>query len=236
MSVVVHRCGERISKQTGYPGMAPRIRDPLKSLAVAIGASLILAGAQGAVVAPAPPASGSDLETLLWPTPGGQRRDQAGSVLSAARLKDRVVVVGFVTAGCTIACVVRTLDLAATARALPGSLRRRVTVLAVGLDPAGDAAPALGAFAEGLRLEPADIAVLDGDPATTAHQRAALGYPADRIEPPDTVLVFDRTGRLAMTYGGNPLDRSRLAHDLAELDRFAQGVGHPPTPGAPSSP
>lgn len=208
--------------------MPIRIRDLRKSLGLLASALLMPAAAL------AEPAR-SDLESLVWPTPGPVRLDQAGHAVSAARLADRLVVVSFITTGCTITCVIRTRDLAALKRSLPGPLRARVAVLAVTLDPARDDGPALRAFAEGLGLDPAQVAVLGSDPDTAARQRAALRYPADRSDPPDTVLVFDRTGQLAMSYGANPLDRPRLARDLAELDRFAQGVGHPPThPASPA--
>jgi protein SCO1 len=165
------------------------------------------------------------LASLLWPKAENQNPDQA------AHLTDRVVVVSFLTTTCEITCVIRTRDLAATARSLPGALRERVAFLAISLDSVRDDASALRAFADSLGLEPAQISVLGSDPATAEHLKAALRWPADRSEPPDAVLVFDRTGQLAMRYGANPLDRPRLARDLAELDRFAHGVGHPPTTG-----
>ena len=213
--------------------MPTRLRDHLKTLC---GGTLLLLAAQGARIEQARAASVSDLESLLWPAEGTLRRDQAGHALTAGRLKDRVVVVSFITTDCAIPCVIRARDLAATARSLPGTLRARVAVLAVSLDPVREGAPALRAFAESLDLDPAQVLVLESDATTAAHQRAALRYPADRTEPPDRVLVFDRTGQLAMTYGATPLDRPRLERDLAELDRFAKGVGHPPTPNALPTP
>jgi hypothetical protein len=52
-----------------------------------------------------------------------------------------------------------------------------------------------------------------------------LRYPAASLpEPPPQILVFDWRGGIAMTYGGDPLDRSRLERDIALLDTFAQGL------------
>lgn len=182
---------------------------------------------------PAPaPAHPSALETLLWPIPSTLRLDQSGAVLAPGRLADKLVVVSFITAGCTITCVIRTRDLDALVRSLPGPLRGRVALVAVSLDPVRDDARTLRDFAGSLGLDPAQVSVLGSDPDTAARHRAALRYPADRAEPPDTVLVFDRIGQLAMNYGGAPVDRPRLARDLGELDRFTQGVGHPPSTGA----
>ncbi|KQP29676.1 hypothetical protein ASF49_16080 [Methylobacterium sp. Leaf104] len=212
--------------------MSSRIRDSLKTLRLLAGTALILAPGPVRAGETVPAAPRSDLDTLLWPVAGALRRDQAGQALTGARLADRIVVVSFLTTGCTIACVIRTRDLAALERSLPGPLRARVAVLAVSLDPARDDRDALRAFAGSLGLDPARFAVLDSDPDTAARQRTVLRYPADRSNPPDTVLVFDRIGQLAMSYGANPLDRPRLARDLAALDRFAQGVGHPPASSA----
>lgn len=209
--------------------MPLRIRDPFKTLRAVASAVLILTVGSARADDPAPVSPRSDLDSLLFPTPGTPRHDQAGHALSAERLRGRVVMVTFLTTGCGIACVIRLRDLAALERGLPGALRGRVAVLGVTLDPARDDATALRAFGESLGLDPARFALVDSDPDTAARQRAALRYPSDRSEPPDTVLVFDRAGQLAMSYGANPVDRPRLARDLAELDRFAQGLGHPPT-------
>lgn len=214
--------------------MSFRFGDPSRTMRVLAGAALILASGPVRAGGPVAGAPRSDLETLLWPIPGALRRDQAGQALTAGRLGDRVVVVSFLTTGCGIACVIRLREIAALERSLPAPLRARVAVLGVSLDPARDPPEALRAFADGLGLDPARFALVDGDPDTAARQRVALRYPADRSEPPDTVLVFDRTGQLAMSYGANPVDRPRLARDLADIDRFAQGVGHPPTAAAPA--
>ncbi|GJE18852.1 SCO family protein [Methylobacterium marchantiae] len=214
--------------------MSFRPLDPLRTLRALAGAALILASWPVRAGEPVPSAPRSALESLIWPTPGSLRRDQAGQPLTPGRFGDRVVVVSFLTTECGIACVIRLRDLAALERSLPGPLRARVAVLAVTLDPARDNPVALRAFGDSLGLDPARFTLVDSDPDTSARQRAALRYPADRSEPPDTVLVFDRTGQLAMSYGANPVDRPRLARDLADLDRFAQGVGHPPTIAAPA--
>lgn len=187
----------------------------------------------GPAAAPGPQ---SDLEGLLWPETARPRRDQTAEVFPPARLADRLVVVNFITTDCTIPCVLRTRDLARTFAALPEALKGRVIIVSVTLDPQRDDVARLRAFAEGLGLDPRFFPFLDGDAATATRQRAALRYPASNREPPATVLLFDRTGQLAMTYGADPLDGERLARDLVELDGFTEGAGRPPTTPARVTP
>ncbi|MGY2051187.1 SCO family protein [Methylobacterium sp. JK268] len=181
----------------------------------------------------------SDLEALLWPDPvsGGQHWDQTGRLVAAGALRDRVVVVGFVSTQCPITCVVLARDLDALVAALPAPLRERVAVLAVSVDPDRDDARALNRFGEALTIGPDRVRLLTSDRAAVAHYAAALRYPRDRLPaPPPTLLAFDRAGTLAMTYGADLLDRSRLLRDLALLDRFERGIRQPAREdGAPTS-
>ncbi|SFH07660.1 SCO family protein [Methylobacterium gossipiicola] len=176
----------------------------------------------------ASPGPRSDIESFLWSEGAPAPRDQTGGAFGRARLADRLTVVNFITTDCAIPCVVRIRDLAKTFAALPEPLKARVTIVSVTLAPERDDVARLRSFAEGLGLDAAHFLFLASDPATATRQRAALRYAADNPEPPATVLVFDRTGQFAMNYGADPLDGERLARDLAELDRFENGVGHPP--------
>ncbi|MGE7414778.1 SCO family protein [Methylobacterium tarhaniae] len=183
---------------------------------------------------PAAP-SRNDLDTLLWPSVDAARRiDQRGRALRPADLRDRVAVVAFVTAECSIACVTRILDLDRVAKALPQALRDRAVFLAVSLDDAKGGNATLRAFADGTAGAGTRLRFLAGDAAWTASLMALLRYPAARMpEPPPQVLVFDRRGGIAMTYGGDPVDRPRLERDIPLLDTFAQGLGAAPAPASP---
>ena len=199
----------------------------LSLLAGAVCACLPMAGGQAAS-----PGSRSDVEDFLWSEGAPAHRDQTGTTFLPARLADRLTVVNFITTDCAIPCVVRTRDLARTFAALPEPLKARVTVVSVTLAPERDDVARLRSFADGLGLAAGTFPFLANDPATASRQRASLRYAADNPEPPATVLLFDRTGQFAMNYGADPLDGERLARDLAELDRFENGVGHPPRPAA----
>lgn len=177
----------------------------------------------------------TDLDILLQPTGEAvPRRDQHGTGVAAEALRDRLVVVSFVSVDCSIACVVRTLDLDRMVRSLPAALRARVSVLCIDTDPARDDAPRLRAFADGLVGRDTALRFLDSDAAATAALVARLRYPPSALpEPPPSLLLFDRRGQIAMTYGTDPLDAPRILRDLTTLEAFEDGVGRPPR-GAPA--
>lgn len=176
------------------------------------------------------PEARDDLEALLWPEAGAPARtDHRGRGLAADALRDRIVVVSFVGTACTIVCAIRTMELDKVARALPASLRERVVVLGIDMDPARGGGARLRAFADGLVGSDSPLRLLQSDAADTAALAAALRYPAQALpEPPSVVLLFDRGGRIAMTYGSDPLDAPRLLEDIAQLDTFALGLDRPP--------
>ncbi|KQT59700.1 hypothetical protein ASG52_20145 [Methylobacterium sp. Leaf456] len=191
---------------------------------------LVLATTGSMAAAPERAARPSDLAGLLRPLAESPLRvDQNGARITAESLHDRLVVVAFVNGGCTIVCAVRTLELDKLARALPEPLRERVRFLALGTDPARDGAGRLRAMADGLVGPTTPLRFLDSDAASAAAILARLRYPASLLpEPPPTVLVFDRRGEIAMTYGSDPLDAPRLITDLTALETFEDGLGQPP--------
>jgi protein SCO1 len=180
----------------------------------------------GLAVLGASAAAASDLETLLRPPESRRERvDVHGRTVGPEVLRDRLAVVSFVSAGCTILCVTRTMDLDKLARGLPAALRDRVVFLAIDTDPATDDGPRLRAFAEDLLGPSPRQRVLPSDGEEVRALAARLRYPASALpEPPPTILLYDRRGGLAMTYGGDPLDAPRLQRDIALLDTFEKGL------------
>lgn len=181
-------------------------------------------------------AARSDLDTLLWPSSAAeQRTDQRGVALTPADLRDRIAVVAFVAPDCSIVCVTRTLDLDRVAKALPQTIRDHAVFLAVSLDDAktGGGVTALRTFVDGTVGAGTRLRFLSGDAGWTKAITAMLRYPAASLpEPPPQVLVFDRRGGIAMSYGGDPVDRPRLERDIPLLDSFAQGLDAAPAPDA----
>ncbi|UHC13864.1 hypothetical protein LRS73_14810 [Methylobacterium currus] len=173
-------------------------------------------------------AAGSDLDTLLATSKAAPRADIDGRPLLPETLRDRLAVVSFVSADCTILCVTRTMDLDALARGLPASLRGRVVFLTIGMDPAGDDAGRLRSLVRQLLGPAPQIRVLPSDAGEVKAVAEILRYPAAALpDPPPSVLLFDRRGRTAMVYGGDPLDAPRLQRDLVALDSFTEGLDRP---------
>lgn len=192
-------------------------------------AGLGLLGAWAAAGSLAAREAGSDLDALLAaPGRAGPRVDVDGRPLLPESLRDRLAVVSFVSADCTILCVTRTMDLDALARDLPASLRGRVVFLAIGMDPAGDDAARLRGVVKQLLGPAPQVRVLPSDAAGVKAVAATLRYPASSLpDPPPAILLFDRRGQSAMVYGGDPLDAPRLRRDLVALDAFAEGLDRP---------
>lgn len=192
--------------------------------------SLLVLATELKAAAPEPVARPSDLAGLLQPLADSPPRlDQQGAPVTAETLHDRIVVVSFVNGTCTIVCAVRTLELDKLARALPEPLRDRVRFLALGTDPSRDDAGRLRALADGLVGPTTPLRFLGSDAAANAAVMARLHYPERLLpEPPPTLLMFDRRGGIAMSYGSDPLDAPRLLADLTVLETFEDGVGRPP--------
>ncbi len=177
-------------------------------------------------------ASANDLSRLIGTQDTWTARvDSQGRPITPELVRDRLTVISFVSAGCSILCVTRTMDLDRLARNLPEGLRGRVLFLAIDTDPAADDAPRLNAFANDLLGPEAPLRVLPSNAEAVKAVVEGLHYPpASLPEPPPTVLLFDRRGQVAMSYGGAPFDAPRLARDLAVLDTFTHGLGHSQAP------
>lgn len=172
-----------------------------------------------------------DLPFLLDTVAGGPTVDQAGRARTAADFADDLVVVGLVTTHCPSLCVMRALDLAAVAKALPDGVRAHLRLVAISVDPA-DRPADLAGFADGLHLDAARWTLLATDAGQAARIRDAIGRQVHRAgddgaEPSTNLFLFDRRGRLMQSFGGRALDRARLARDLVALDAFDAAASSP---------
>jgi len=158
-------------------------------------------------------------------------RDQHGAPLPVERLADKLLVLNFMFTRCGSVCPTQTRELAKARQALPEDLRGRVRFLSVSLDPEHDTARALREFAEANQATHADWFFVTAPPAATQSLVARLQLnaapAAPSVEPQaaapanhgTAVFLFDRDGRLMQRYLGAPLDRARLANDIARLAR-----------------
>jgi cytochrome oxidase Cu insertion factor (SCO1/SenC/PrrC family) len=158
-------------------------------------------------------------------------RDQQGASLPIERLADKLLVLNFVFTRCGSVCPTQTRELAKARQALPEDLRSRVRFLSVSLDPEHDSAQALREFAEVNQAAHADWFFVTAPPAATQGLVARLQLNAAPAAPSaepqaaapanhgTAVYLFDGHGRLMQRYLGAPLDRARLANDIARLAR-----------------
>lgn len=207
------------------------MKTPLSIIAALMAGSL-MALAQTADASPA-----NDLDRLVF---AGQSTPHRVDIRDAAITRDllngKLAVVSFVSTECTILCITRTMEIDRLARTLPADLKHRVVFLAIDTDPTTGDPQRLRRFGEDLLGRDAQVRILSSDVKATKALLATIGYPASALpEPPAMVMLFDRRGRIAMTYGGDPFDAPRLRQDLGVLDTFTEGLGPAPT-GAPDSP
>lgn len=187
----------------------------------------VMAGSLAALAQTAVASPESDRDRLVF---AGQSTPHRIDVRDAAITRDllngKLAVVSFLSTGCTILCITRTLEIDRLARTLPAGLKRRVVFLAIDTDPTIGEPQRLRRFGEDLLGPDAQVRILSSDVEATKALLATIGYPGSALpEPPAMVMLFDRRGRLAMTYGGDPLDASRLRQDVGVLDTFTEGLG-----------
>ncbi|MGC5779571.1 SCO family protein [Methylobacterium sp. NFXW15] len=198
----------------------------------AVMAGSLTALAQAATASPA-----SDLDRLVFADQSTPRRvDILDAAITRDLLNDKLAVVSFIGTDCLIVCITRTMEIDRLARTLPADLKRRVVFLAINTDPTTGDPQRLRRFGEDLLGRDAEVHILASDVKATKALLATIGHPASALpEPPAMVMLFDRRGQIAMTYGGDPLDTSRLRQDLGVLDTFTEGLGPSPT-GAADTP
>lgn len=190
---------------------------------------------RGARVAAAVVLAGSALSATAQPAPlrGLTLQDQAARRMDAAAYRGRTLLLNFVFTGCSTTCPTQTLELAALRRSLPPALRAQVDFLSVSVDPLADTPATLAAFARRMGADdPPGWRFATGAPSQidTLAQRLAATDPRQPTSGPadhgTALYLFDTTGVLRQRYAGVPVDRPRLARELAEVvaahDRLAR--------------
>lgn len=180
---------------------------------------------RGARVATAVLLAGCALSATAQPAPlrGLTLQDQAARRIDAAAYRGRTLLLNFVFTGCSTTCPTQTLELAALRRSLPPALRAQVDFLSVSVDPLADTPATLAAFARRMDADqprwrfatgaPSQIDVLTQRLAATDPRQPNAG-PADHST---ALYLFDAAGVLRQRYAGVPVDRPRLARELAEV-------------------
>jgi protein SCO1/2 len=171
------------------------------------------------------------------PLRGLSLQDQASRRLESAAYRGRTLLLNFVFTGCAAACPTQTLELAALRRSLPPAVRAQVDFLSVSVDPLADTPATLAAFARRMGADPVGWRFATGAPAQvdTLVQRLAAADPRQPNPGPadhgTALYLFDATGVLRQRYAGVPVDRPRLARELAEVVAAHDGLSRTTTAG-----
>jgi protein SCO1/2 len=161
---------------------------------------------------------------------GTRLRDQEGRPFDAASLQGRLVLVHFIFTACSTVCPPQTWALAEMQRQLPASLRGRVHLLSVSLDPLGDTPQTLKRFAQRMGADLSGWTFATGRPQDVERIADALRLfrPEKDVRKPDdhgtALWLVDPKGELRMRYNGAAPDVSRLLRELAALDALARGA------------
>jgi protein SCO1/2 len=109
------------------------------------------------------------------PAPDFELRDQSGRLVRSTDFGDRVLLVDFIYTQCPGPCPVQTSQQVALQRRIPASLRSRVQLLSLTLDPEHDGPAELERYAEARGVDFTNWSFLTGPPETLAALARAYG-------------------------------------------------------------
>lgn len=194
---------------------------------------------RGARVATAALLAAAALSATAQPSPlrGLTLQDQAAHRIEPAAYRGRALLLNFVFTGCSTTCPTQTLELAALRRSLPPDLRAQVDFLSVSVDPLADTPATLAAFARRMDADRPGWRFATGTPSqidTLTRRLAATDPRQPNPGPADhgtALYLFDAAGVLRQRYAGVPVDRPRLARELAEVAAARNGLSRTTTAG-----
>ena len=145
--------------------------------------------------------------------------DAEGRPVTLAGQRGRFVLVTFIYTHCPDVCPLITANLNAALRTL-GPERRNVRVLAVSVDPVGDTATAVQAYAKRMHLLPQFRYLIGTKPQlrrvwSAWHVLAVLGK-ADVVDHVAYTALIDRTGKERVLYDST-VRAGQVVHDLRRL-------------------
>ncbi|MEY4765119.1 MAG: hypothetical protein RI907_1792 [Pseudomonadota bacterium] len=186
---------------------------------VVLCASLLMWGASHATQASHQPDQfARNFDGLHW-------TDTAGRNFLAQSLTGQVVLYHFIYTGCATVCPTQTQALTRVVDGLPAHVRNRVRIVSVSIDPWGDTAAGLRAYARRLgadrpRWQFVRASVQDTDQLAQRLRlwpRTAPGRAAEPTTHTTALWLVDPQGRLRMRYDGRQPDVRRLTQEIAAL-------------------
>lgn len=154
-------------------------------------------------------------------------KNQHNQVFKIANLQHKITLFNFIYTQCSAVCPIQTKALSDILESLPSKVKSRVVFVSVSLDPLNDTPDKLKAFAHRSHAEANNWAFITGNPTdiTTLTERLRLfGTDPKKLKQvvrPDDhtthLWLVDAQGLLMMRYMGGPIDKARIAQDIAQL-------------------
>lgn len=186
--------------------------------------TLLLLAASAAASAAAHPSAADARLPVVGPAPDFTLRSEAGTTISLADLRGKVLALTFIYATCKDTCPIITAKMGAMQRRLGSDFGRRVRFLSVTVDPQTDTPAVLADYARRVGANPAGWSFLTGSPEEIAGLVRSYGGYARRVQSGEVDHLFltsliDRQGRLRVQYVGYRFDPGEMLRDLRSLMR-----------------
>ncbi len=152
--------------------------------------------------------------------------DQRGKRFDIADARGKTLVVSFFFTSCGSACPMQTSRLVKVERLLSDSLRERSRFVSISIDPQHDSSMVLANYADVFRADTRHWRFAATRDTAALHRFATAmgaGIKAGENGAADhamAVTLIDAQGRVAQRYVGDKLDESRLAAEIADVDRL----------------
>jgi protein SCO1 len=182
-------------------------------------AALAVAAIAASAAAGSPPHFAGPTLTHPAQPPDFALRDQNGRLIRLSAQRGKVVLLTFLYTNCPDLCPLTAMRINAALGTL-GPARKRVTALAVTVDPKGDTPAAVKAFIRGHRLRP-QFHYLTGSRTAlagiwSAYHVTAVRHPGDDVDHTLYTLVVDRSGKGRVLFDARA-SALALAHDIRLL-------------------
>jgi cytochrome oxidase Cu insertion factor (SCO1/SenC/PrrC family) len=157
-------------------------------------------------------------------------KNQKNQPFSVSQLDHKVVLFNFIYTQCASVCSLQTKTLAEIYNSLPSSVKSKVSFVSVSLDPLNDTPSKLKMYAKKNHADINNWSFITGKPndVATLSDRLKL-YGVDQkkrdlaVRPNDHtthIWLIDAKGQVMMRYMGDPMDKTRIAREIAQLTEY----------------
>jgi len=152
--------------------------------------------------------------------------DQKGGRFELGDYQGKTLLLGFMFTRCPVACPMQTAKMAKVQDALSEDLKRRTRFLSISIDPTRDTPAMLASYAKGFGADPEHWRFArTQDDGALKQLLNALAVSVDKrddgtLNHKMVVFLIDARGRVVQRYVGDQMDVSRVANELATVDRL----------------